>query len=182
MLIRPARVDDAEALGHVEARSYAATYPGIVPDPVLAEWIEKAPAEWADALPRLRDPDDPSRAWVAEQGGVPIGYAITTPGNDRWLPPPEGAGELADLYLDPTVIGSGVGGRLYRHAVDDLQARGFNPFVVWAFRDNARAIGFYQRMGLTIDVPEHDWVLGGIPCPIVRFRIDFPASIGASAP
>ena len=33
---------------------------------------------------------------------------------------------------------------------------------------------FYPRMGLTVDVPDHDWVLGGVPCPIVRFRRDGP--------
>jgi hypothetical protein len=37
-------------------------------------------------------------------------------------------------------------------------------------------------MGLAIDVPEHDWELGGIPCTIVRFRVDWPAIDGASAP
>jgi hypothetical protein len=45
---------------------------------------------------------------------------------------------------------------------------------VWAFRGNDRALRFYERMGLAIDVPGHDWVLGGIPCPIVRFRRDWP--------
>ena len=58
----------------------------------------------------------------------------------------------------------------------DLRARGFNPFVVWAFRDNHRARRFYEGKGLAIDVPEHDWVLGDVPCPIVRFRVDWPAN------
>ena len=56
----------------------------------------------------------------------------------------------------------------------DLFERGFDPLVVWAFRDNPKAQRFYPRMGLAIDVPDHDWVLGGVPCPIVRFRGDRP--------
>ncbi len=180
--IRLVRPDDAEALAGVTARAYEATYPGIVPDPVLKEWMDESPSMWSAAMPRLMDPDDPVRAWVAERDSVVIGYATTSPGKDWWLPPIEGSGELTNLYLDPAVIGTGVGGALYRHAVDDLRERTFNPFVVWAFRENTRAIGFYERMGLTIDVPRHDWVLGGVPCPIVRFRADWPVKDGASVP
>ena len=171
--IRAARADDAAALASVTARAYEATYRGIVPGPVLDDWIAGARAGWDEALPRLTDPDQPSRAWVAERDGQPIGYATTSPGKDWWLPPPDGAGELTNLYLDPDVIGSGIGGLLYRHATADLRERGFNPFVVWAFRDNPRAIGFYEAMGLVIDVPDHTWDLGGVACPIVRFRADW---------
>ena len=174
--VRPARFEDIEALGGVTARAYAAAYPGIIPDAVLEEWVADAPSmwvRWREAVEE-RPADHPARAWVAERDGVIIGYATTTPAKDEWLPPPEGAGELTNLYIDPDAIGTGVGRALYRHAVDDLRERGFNPLVVWAFRDNPKAQRFYRRMGLAIDVPDHDWVLGGIPCPIVRFRIDWP--------
>jgi GNAT superfamily N-acetyltransferase len=174
--IRLATADDVDALGAVTGRAYAAAYPGIVPDPVLAEWIAEAPEmwqRWREAI--AADPDRPSRAWLAERDGTIVGYATTSPARDEYLPPPEGAGELTNLYLDPLVIGAGVGSALYDHAVADLRARGFNPFVVWAFRDNHRARRFYEGKGLAIDVPDHDWVLGDVPCPIVRFRIDWPA-------
>ena len=172
-IVRAAVDGDASALGAVSAAAFAATYRGIVPDPVLDEWISEAPRSWSAALAD-RPPDDPRRIWVAERDGAVIGYATTAPAGDRWLAPPDGAGELTNLYIDPEVIGSGVGRRLYEHAVDDLWARGFDPLVVWAFRDNPRAGRFYERMGLEIDVPRHHWVLDGIPCPIVRFRGDGP--------
>ena len=175
--IRLATPEDVDALGGVTARAYAATYPGIVPQPELDEWIADAPAmwlRWREAVEE-RPPDHPSRAWVAERDGVIVGYATTSPARSEYLPPPDGAGELTNLYLDPDAIGTGVGGALYDDAVADLRARGFNPFVVWAFRDNRRALRFYEHKGATIDVPEHDWVLGGVPCTIVRLRIDWPA-------
>jgi GNAT superfamily N-acetyltransferase len=179
--IRPARFEDIEVLGSITGRAYAAAYPGIVPDPVLAEWIEHGPAMWQRWRSAVEaDPDRPSRAWVAERDGRILGYATTSPATDEYLPPPDGAGELTNLYLDPDAIGSGVGRALYEHAVEDLRVRGFNPLVVWAFRDNPRAAAFYPRMGLTIDVPDHDWVLGGVPCPIVRFRRDWPAEAPAA--
>ena len=176
--IRHASSADAEVLGAIGGRAWRATYPGIVPDPVLDEWVEHAAEGWHGAFAQL-SPDSPWRAWVAERGGTLLGYATTVPARANWLEPPEGAGELTNLYLDPDTIGTGVGRALYEHAVTDLRDRGFNPLVVWAFRDNDRARRFYERMGLAIDVPEHDWVLGDVPCPIVRFRLDWPPTAGA---
>jgi GNAT superfamily N-acetyltransferase len=173
--IRLATVADVDAVARVSRVAFGATYPGIVPQPVLDEWIENAATPWRTAFEQ-QGPDSPWRPWVAESDGLIVGYATTSPGKDWWLPPPEGAGEITNLYLDPDVIGTGVGSRLYDHAVADLRERGFNPLVVWAFRDNHRARRFYERKGLVIDVAEHDWVLGEIPCPIVRFRQDWPAA------
>ena len=110
--IRPAHLDDAPSLATVTARAYEAAYRGIVPDPVLDEWIAGSGAFWDEALPRLTQPEQSSRAWIAERAGRIVGYATTSAGKDWWLPPPDGAGELTNLYLDPDVIGSGVGGRL----------------------------------------------------------------------
>lgn len=168
-LVRSAQASDATAIARVSARAFEATYRGIVPDPALDEWISHAPTTWRDALERS-EPDTPTRVWVAERSGLVIGYAVASPGKDWWRPPPDGAGEITSLYLDPEVIGTGVGRLLYERAVADLAGRGFDPLVVWAFRENARALAFYERMGLAIDVADHDWVLADIPCPIVRFR------------
>jgi GNAT superfamily N-acetyltransferase len=167
--VRLAATADAGVLGAIGERAFHATYRGIVPDVVLDEWIESGAASWRAALAN-RAPDSPSRAWVAERDGAVIGYATTSPATSKWLPPPDGAGELTNLYLDPAVIGSGVGRLLYEHAVADLRGRGFDPLVVWAFRENHRARRFYEGRGLTIDVPDHAWVLADVACPIVRFR------------
>lgn len=174
-IIRRASRADGDAIARVSAASWAATYPGIVPEPVLTEWITGAPASWREALERVEGEPE-TRVWVAERDGRVVGYATTAPGKDWWLPPPDGAGELTNLYLDPDEIGTGLGSRLYDHAVDDLRTRGFTPFVVWAFRENERAVRFYQGKALAIDVADHDWVLGDVPCKIVRFRVDWPTT------
>lgn len=179
-VIRLATEDDAEAMGGIAQRSWAATYRGIVPDPVLDEWIAEAPASWRTALAAI-GPDSPARVWVGERDANVLGYATTSPAKDTWLPPPDGAGELTNLYLDPDAIGTGLGRQLYEHAVTDLRERGFDPLVVWAFRDNPLARRFYPRMGLVIDVADHHWVLGGVPCPIVRFRRDWSATAPSGA-
>jgi GNAT superfamily N-acetyltransferase len=175
--IRPATVEDATVLGGIAGRAWNLTYRGIVPDPVLDEWIATAADNW---LRTLQHPPAHGewRPWVADRDDAVVGYLTTTPATDEWLPPPQGAGEVTNLYLEPDAIGTGVGRRLYEHGVADLRERGFNPLVIWAFRDNPRARRFYEGMGLTIDA-ETDWVLGGVPCPIVRYRLDWP--VGKSA-
>ncbi|MGI8658625.1 MAG: GNAT family N-acetyltransferase [Candidatus Limnocylindria bacterium] len=171
-VIRAAHTLDAEALGGISQRAWEATYRGIVPGPVLDEWLATVTENWQGA-PAGADAASPARRWVAERDGTVLGYATTAPGGDAWLPPPDGAGELTNLYLDPGAIGTGLGRALYEHAVEDLRERGFDPLVVWAFRENERATRFYHARGLRIDVAQHDWVLGDVPCPIVRFRSDW---------
>ena len=177
LVIRPAEADDADALGAIGGRVWEATYRGMIPDVVLDEWIASTGAAWRESF-ESHAADSPLRAWVAERDGSVIGYATTAPARSNWLPPPDGAGELTNLYLDPDAIGIGVGRQLYEHAVADLGNRGFDPLVVWAFRDNHRARGFYERMGLVIDIPDHAWVLADVPCPIVRFRGDLAPAEG----
>lgn len=171
--VRAATAADAEAMGRVAGRSWEATYRGMLPDPVLDEWIATVTDGWRTAFAEA-PADGPWRPWVAEQAGRVVGYATTTAAKSFFLPPPDGAGELTNLYLDPDVIGTGVGTLLYRWAIDDLWERGFDPLVVWAFRDNARAVAFYERMGLVIDVADHTWELGGVGCPVVRLTADRP--------
>lgn len=170
--IRLATAEDSARLAGIGGRAWNLTYRGIVPDPVLDEWIAGAEDGWRHAF--ATHGPDPWRAWVAETGGRLLGYLTTSPAKAEWLPPPAGAGEVTNLYLEPEAIGTGIGRLLYEHAVGDLRQRGFNPLVIWAFRDNARARRFYERMGLAVDA-ETDWILGGIPCPIVRFRLDWSA-------
>jgi GNAT superfamily N-acetyltransferase len=175
--IRLATAEDAAALAGIGGRAWSLTYRGIVPDPVLDEWIAGAEDGWRAAF-AAHAADSPWRAWVADAGGSALGYLTTSPAKAEWLSPPDGAGEVTNLYLEPDAIGTGVGRRLFEHAVGDLRERGFNPLVIWAFRDNSRARHFYERMGLAVDA-QTDWVLGGVPCPIVRFRLDWPVDPAA---
>lgn len=102
------------------------------------------------------------------------GYAATEPGRFTFLPPPAGAGEMESLYLHPSAVGRGLGRALHRHAIDDLFARGFDPLILWAFAANQRARCFYECAGWVLDVSGQDWVLNGVACPIVRYRLDRP--------
>lgn len=172
--IRLAVPSDADALGTIQAESHRVTYRGIMPDAVLARQQAGRLAERFRmrlmAPAAMGTPDD-NRLWVAEVDGEVAGYAATQPGASTFLPPPPGAGELESLYLHPAAIGRGLGWALHQHATNDLYARGFGTVILWAFAANHPARRFYERGGWALDVAEARWVLEGVPCPIVRYRL-----------
>jgi GNAT superfamily N-acetyltransferase len=56
--------------------------------------------------------------------------------------PPEG--ELSDLWVDPHVIGRGLGRTLFRHALETAAREGFETLLI---ESDPHAIGFYLTMG-----------------------------------
>jgi GNAT superfamily N-acetyltransferase len=53
-------------------------------------------------------------------------------------------GELEDLWLDPAVIGEGLGRRLYQHALQTARELGLRSLVI---EGEPNAVGFYEAMG-----------------------------------
>jgi GNAT superfamily N-acetyltransferase len=79
---------------------------------------------------------DGQRLVVAVRGGEILGYYRLD-----GIPP---RGELADLFVDPSRIGSGVGGLLYRDALVRARRLGFEELTIDA---DPHAEDFYRHMG-----------------------------------
>lgn len=120
LVLRPAEPDDADALAliHLLARRAAPMPEPAHPDDDVRRW--------------LRSRVETDETWVAEVGGLPVGYA-------RWT-----TGWLDDLYVQPAHQGSGVGAALLELA----QARQPGGFCLWVFESNVPARAFYARRGL----------------------------------
>lgn len=121
LVLRPAEVDDADALAliHVLARRAGPMPDPVHPDEDVRRWLRG----------RIEQGDE---TWVAEVDGVPVGYARTTPG---WLD---------DLYVQPAHQGAGVG----RALLELVTARQPAGFCLWVFEANTPARAFYARHGL----------------------------------
>jgi ribosomal protein S18 acetylase RimI-like enzyme len=182
--IRLALPDDAVALGTIQAASHLTAYKGIIPDSILGKLTANHLADRfrSRLAPTAVEAPSQHRLWVIEADGVVAGYAATQPGASTFLPPPDGAGEMESLYLRPGAQGRGLGVALHCHAIGDLVARGFDPLVLWAFAANGPARRFYERAGWTVDVTGENWLLGGVACPIVRYRLGQPQVRGAIQP
>ncbi|GAB3876259.1 GNAT family N-acetyltransferase [Kibdelosporangium lantanae] len=125
MRLRPAHPAEATALSELALRSKA--HWGYD-----AEFLEACRAELT------LDPDAlvAQRGTVAEVDGRLVGF-YTLAGE-----PPEG--ELTCLFVEPDQIGTGVGRRLWQHAVDAARALGFQRFTI---ESDPSAEYFYLRMG-----------------------------------
>lgn len=125
VMMRPARPDEAE---------------------VLTEVVMRSKAHWGyseEFMQRCRGeltvhPDEvvPSRITVAEAEGRVVGVASLAG------EPPEG--ELGMLFVEPAVIGKGVGRRLFGHMTDIARGVGFRTIVLDA---DPNAEPFYEAMG-----------------------------------
>lgn len=123
--IRPARADEAGFLSGLALRSKA--YWGYD-----AEFLERCREELTlDAAELGR-----RRTVVAERAGRVVGFA-----NFHGEPP---EGELGMLFVEPEVIGQGVGRALFAHTVEAARSLGFARVVLDA---DPNAEPFYEAMG-----------------------------------
>lgn len=123
--LRAARPDEASALTALALRSKA--HWGYD-----REFLEACRAELTFTAAGLAD----GRAVVAESAGRVLGF-YTLDGD-----PPEG--ELGNLWVDPPHIGTGLGRRLWAHAMETARALGFRTLRIDA---DPNAEGFYLAMG-----------------------------------
>ncbi|WP_027340941.1 GNAT family N-acetyltransferase [Hamadaea tsunoensis] len=146
MIIRGASLDDATAIADLKVRAWRSAYAGILPDAYLTALDEdEEAADWAEYLEEV--PAE-HRLWIVDDEGL-IGYCRTGPAPDADLG--GHAAEVYGLYIEPDFIGTGLGARLFRHAVEDLVARGYNPVCVYAYAPNEQALAFYDKAGFVPD-------------------------------
>jgi ribosomal protein S18 acetylase RimI-like enzyme len=137
-LVRNAAVGDEAALARVHLECWRETYQRILSPAFLASQnVDDRQAMWERAL----NGPGAARQFVAEAGGVIVGFAGTKP------PPPEcpDKQELWGLYLLKAHHGSGLGQQLLQAAIGNGGA------VLWVAEDNPRAHAFYRRNGFTFD-------------------------------
>ncbi len=136
--IRPAVVEDAEAVRVLLRATWRASYGAILG----IDKVDEITSRWhaVDVLRRqIEDPVD--RFLVAEREGEILGHAAAAARGDGEL-------RLGRLYVSPTHQGRGIGARLLEAALEGWPGCAFVTLEVE--EANVRAIGFYKRQGLTV--------------------------------
>ncbi len=140
--LRAATPADAPAIGRIHVESWRTTYPGMLPDRYLMGMqVDDYTERWRRTLV---DPAQRSLVFAAEEPARAVGFA--SGGRDRDAERRD-VGELYAIYLLREAQRRGHGRRLLVAVAEALVARGLTTMVVWVLRDNARARGFYERMG-----------------------------------
>ncbi|HEX5937279.1 MAG TPA: GNAT family N-acetyltransferase [Actinomycetota bacterium] len=166
--IRAATPEDARAIAMVHVASWRAAYRGLLPD----AYLDRLSVDEREAQRRehLDDPSSERGTLVAEEDGRIVGFATFGPSRDEDAPP--GTGEVPAIYLDPGVVGTGVGRALFAEAASGLRNAGFTRATLWVLGANERARLFYERAGWTLDgaTSRHDFDCANEP--MVRYAVD----------
>ena len=137
--IRSATTDDATRISLVANATFLEAFAGKIDGAALVAHCATAHA--ADQIASILE--NGGRAWLAELGGSPIGYALLTAPDLEAAR--EGDRELKKIYLLSRFHGTGVAKDLFEAAVDG--AYGFKRLLLGVKNDNHRAIAFYTKQG-----------------------------------
>ena len=89
--------------------------------------------------------------FLAWSGGTPAGLVAAVPAEASREPAAAGqrAWHLVSMWVSPQARGQGVADLLVRAVLDQAEAAGALWLTLWVAAGNARARGFYLRMGFT---------------------------------
>ena len=147
LVIRSARLTDAEAIAEVSVASRKWSYRDLLAEAELAALsVEATTADFAEGLAQL---SSDSAVFVAEVAGRVVGYAYVLPSPDSEVP--AGSSELGSIYVTEEVAGTGVAPALMDAAIEHARAAGHSFLTLWVRIENGRARRFYEKYGLQPD-------------------------------
>lgn len=160
--IRPAVVEDAEAIARVHLASWREAYRGVVPPERLAAVDESERArQWREAIESRH-----GSVLVADLDGEIVGFAHV--GHSRDEDAGSGTHEIYAIFLEPSAWGRGAARELMRSLLAALPENA--PVTLWALADNERARHFYRRHGFSPDGVERMETAGDRSYLEVRYR------------
>jgi GNAT superfamily N-acetyltransferase len=153
-IIRRANPGDARSIAAIHIQSWRETYPGIVPDEILArQSLDDREMAWAQIL--LGGPPHHKFTFVAEDAtksvcGFASGGAFRRDPESESSPPGVDLGrfdgELHAIYVLQAQQKKGLGAGLFRAVRRELISQGYQSMFVWVLERNASR-AFYERMG-----------------------------------
>jgi ribosomal protein S18 acetylase RimI-like enzyme len=163
LTIRPARVEEADALAELHYAAWKVGYQDSMPEAVMqALDLEEFYPRWRY---RLSPEGAGHRILVAEEGGKLVGF--TTYGASREaMQIPSAYAEIYTLYVHPNVWGQGVGGRLMKSVFQQLIQEEIKGCFLWVLKSNTRARLFYEHLGMQLH-PQERWIsTHGVEVPV----------------
>jgi len=142
MLIRAAKLQDADMLARAHVDTWRQAYAGIVPADFLAGLTYERSAErWRG---RLSNVEPGQFVFVAENGASQVvGFATGGPERDQ---DPEYQGEVYALYVRPEYQRHHLGRKLVQTSVEHLRQNGIGTLLIWVLAQNPSR-RFYESLG-----------------------------------
>jgi L-amino acid N-acyltransferase YncA len=115
---------------------------------------------------------------VVEDEGRVVGFAFTGPTRDASADRAT-TGEVSAIYLEPEVVGRGLGRALMARALDDLRVMGYRRACLWVLAENRVARRFYEAAGFRSDGGEQTEEMDGFVLHEVRYVMDLAEPAGS---
>lgn len=143
--IAPASLADCRAVAQIHVDAWRAAYVGILSDELLAALsVDQREAMWRETVTR-----GSPFVVVAKVAGVVTGWVAFGASRDEGAPADRG--EVWAIYVAPAAWSLGVGRVLLMEAMQAMDRCGYREASLWVMRDNARAVRFYGRAGMSAD-------------------------------
>lgn len=158
--LRPARLDDAEALASLGRRTFVETFVEGFGIPYPAEDLAAClDGSWSvdgvgASLARASE-----SWWVAERSSGLVAFART---GGCGLPHPDARpshAELKGLYVEKAAQGLGIGRALFETALEWMQTHGDGPLWIGVWSGNFKAQRFYGHYGF-VKAGEYEYPVG----------------------
>ena len=140
--IRPATQRDAQAIAELHVKAWQVAYADLLAAEDLASLsVEKRLALWKEAIEFA----EPQVLVAVDAGGKVAGFVAF----DRSRDPKSKStvGELWALYINPALVGTGVGLALWDAARDACEDEGFTEVTAWTYVRNERTLQFFDTAG-----------------------------------
>ncbi|MEJ8646311.1 GNAT family N-acetyltransferase [Streptomyces sp. MS1.HAVA.3] len=167
LTVRAMTEADVPAVSAVRVTGWKAAYAGIVPQAFLDGMTVEA-----DAQQRrhhfTRSKEGTTNLVAVDAHGRVVGWACLGPVRDTGTSTT--TGELYALYVQPSLIGSGIGRTLLEAVHARAHAHGFGLLLLWVLTDNMTARRFYERAGYVADGAVQADNYDGVSVSEVRYR------------
>lgn len=175
LIVRHGKVQDAELLAKLGARTFSETFAGDNTPEDIAAYLASAfnPRRQAAELA------DPQRSFlVAEIDGEAVGYALLHYGSVEHGITGNKPIELVRLYVSRESLGSGVGAALMEACIDQAKQGDYETLWLGVWEHNRRAQAFYRKWNF-LEVGTHVFQLGNDPQTDILMQLTLSDAVSA---
>ncbi len=143
--LRLATLEDAPAIQGIAEITWPISYTGVI-SPGQIRYMLDLMYNQTKISAAIRD--SKQAFWLAEENGIILGFC----GIEHGFPKPDFT-RIHKLYVLPDTQGSGIGKILIQQAENEARKQGNKKLHLNVNKKN-KAVGFYQKLGFTVDYEE----------------------------
>jgi len=153
IIIREAKLEDAEDIAFVHTMAWKESYPGMIDQDYLDHEVTLE-SRIKRRREGLSNPDSQHTHLLAEYKGKTVAFACYGPfrENVHVTSPPEG--EISAIYILDKAKRKGIGQKLFHTIICALLKNDIQSMGIWVLQNNHPARHFYKKMGGIIDLTD----------------------------